>query len=494
MGCNRSRKCSSWNVNGHARLVAIFASRNARAICGDVFRTLLLSNMLPHAIHWCYRGCDHNCRVSSVETVQMKQMLTICPSFLAAVLTFPGHAVAEAPPAVELRRPTAITMDELSSRSSEGVSVVEVSDYVFGGYRGPFPSPPCADLNPKKALVIFWKDFSFRFVFAHEGSYCPWFEFPSGAAACYQFFEGNDGWAELFNQWGRQERNSFVDVIESGPKRVWVRWTYFGVNMEAGQPAYRATEDFWAYPNGLILRRQTYRTLLPGQHHGYAREPIELIGMCPVGQRWIDVLRKEPTSEERHALSVLDIFTSNRYDVYWRPKPDSVWDSTHRRTGCTWEALDDAAGVALVLPLKDGSPFCVFGDASGFRHDYTRIKEHTHPDTGGTGWGSQCWDHWPIGWLNSQAHVVDADSLKQYPNHFSPVGMDFFNLPNELEEQGIYYSMHGVGSDDMEAIRQLARQWLEQGTSTLVGPDSIADLPAPAARNTKLPAGRTGPG
>ncbi|MFN8006690.1 MAG: hypothetical protein U0V70_06670 [Terriglobia bacterium] len=100
-------------------------------------------------------------------------------------------------------------------------------------------------------------------VFAHEGSYCPWFEFPSGAGFCYQFFEGNEGWAELFNDWGRKDRNSFVDILESGPSRVWLRWTYFGVNMKNGEPAYRGTEDFWAYPNGLILRRQTYESLIP---------------------------------------------------------------------------------------------------------------------------------------------------------------------------------------------------------------------------------------
>ena len=178
----------------------------------------------------------------------------------AAVLWCASASSAEIPFPPKLTRPAAITMAELATRKSDGVSVVEVSDYVFGNYQGQLPSPPCADLNPKKAVIIFWKEFPFRFVFAHEGSYCPWFEFPSGAGVCYQFFEGNHGWAELFNQWGRQERNSFVDIIEAGPKRVWVRWTYFGVNAEAGQPAYRATEDFWAHPNGLVMRRQTYRT------------------------------------------------------------------------------------------------------------------------------------------------------------------------------------------------------------------------------------------
>jgi len=376
-----------------------------------------------------------------------------------------------------LAKPRAVTMAEMDQMKKEGVSAVEVSDYVFGNYQGKFPSPPHADLNPKKAFVIFWKDFPFRFVFSHEGSYCPWFEFPSGAAACYQFFEGNDGWAELFNDWGRQERNSFVDILERGPKRVWIRWTYFGVNLRTGQPAYRATDDFWAYPNGLVLRRQMYQTLIPKQHIGYTREPIELIGMCPVGQRWFDVLKKDPASEERHALAVLDAYSDKRYDVFWKPKPGTLWDSTHRRAGCRWEELDDSAGVALILPMAEGSPFCIFGDASGFRHDYTRIKEHTHKDTGGIGWGSSCWDHWPIGWQNSQGHVVDENSLKLYPNHFSPAGMDFFALSNRASEQGIYYSIHGVGSENLEAIRNVAREWLDKGQTGIAHPDSGADLP-----------------
>ena len=50
-----------------------------------------------------------------------------------------------------------------------------------------------------------------------------------------------------------------------------------------------------------------------------------------------------------------------------------------------------------------------------------------------------------------------------------------------MEEQGIYYSLCGVGGDDLEAIRTVARRWLEKGTAGIVEPGSIADLPAPAA-------------
>ena len=179
----------------------------------------------------------------------MRSLIVLCALLSGVLPVRPAASGADWPLPPQLTRPAPITMAELAKCKTDDVAVVEVSDYVFGNYRGKFVSPPSADLNPKKAFIIVWKDFPFRFVFSHEASYCPWFELPGGAGVSYQFFEGNLGWAELFNQWGRQEQNSFVDIVEPGPHRVWVRWTYFGVNVDTGQRAYRATEDFWAYPN-----------------------------------------------------------------------------------------------------------------------------------------------------------------------------------------------------------------------------------------------------
>jgi len=141
--------------------------------------------------------------------------------------------------------------------------------------------------------------------------------------------------------------------------------------------------------------------------------------------------------------------------------------------------VDDAKGVALVLPLKAGAAFCIFGDASGYRHDYTRIKGHTFPETGRKS-GAQ-----PAGPLADRvAQQPGAQSGRKiaalYPNCFAPMGMDFFALPNEVEEQGIYYSLYGVGGNDLETIRTVARLWLEKGTAAIVRPENIADLPAPA--------------
>jgi hypothetical protein len=369
-----------------------------------------------------------------------------------------------------------------SDEKSADVSIKEVSDYVFGGYEGEFPSPPHADNNPKRAFIVSWKNFPFRFVFAHEGSYCPWFEFPSGAGHCYQFFEGNDGWAELFNNFGRQETNSFVEVLERGPKQVHVRWTYFGVNQVAGARAYRATEDFWAFPNGHVLRRQSFVSLMPGDHRGYAREPIEMIGMCPKGKLAFDILRRDPKTGDTHALAVLDAFSTNRYDVFWQRNTNTLYKSTPRRAGSAWKTLDDSRGVALITPLSEGAAFCVFGDAGGFRSDVTRIKEHAFGDTGGQEWVSLCWDHWPIGWLNSQGNEVNADSLKKYPNHFSPVGMDFFALPNEQVERRDFYSLIGVGGNDLETVRIVARSWLNLGEKEINNLEKVRSLPPTAGK------------
>ncbi len=395
---------------------------------------------------------------------------------LLAVSLFTGNNNSSAAPS-PLLKPQPVTMAELARVKSGGVSVVEVSDYIFGGYQGELPSPPHADLNPKKAFVVRWEKFPFRFVFAHEGSYCPWFEFPSGAGLCYQFFEGNDGWAELFNDWGRKEQNSFVQIIEPGPRRVWVRWTYFGVNQTNGARAFCATEDFWAYPNGHVLRRQSFESLIPGENKGYAREPIEMIGLCPVGKLWFDVLRPQPDTSESHALAVLDAFSNNRYDVFWQRKPDTLFKAIPRRTGCDWKVLDDSPGVALIVPMREGAPFCVFGDASGFGHEFTRLKEHSFKDTGGWNWNSHSWDHWPIGWLNSQANDVNERTLQTYPNHFSPAGMDFWALPNEQVERRVFYSLIGVGGKDLEKVRRVARQWLKQGAAGIAMRDSGAGLP-----------------
>jgi hypothetical protein len=145
-------------------------------------------------------------------------------------------------------KPDPITMETLNGKAIQGVEAYEVTDYAPGHYREKIPNTkPHADHNPHKAVIIKWEDYPGQmFVFNHEASYTPWMKLPGGLGLCNQFFEGNDGYAELFNENGRKERNSFVDIIRSGPDESWIRWNYFDVNvMSDSLPALRGTEDYF---------------------------------------------------------------------------------------------------------------------------------------------------------------------------------------------------------------------------------------------------------
>ncbi len=202
-----------------------------------------------------------------------------------------------------------------ATAAAQSVSVKEVHDYSPGKYPGALkPSPPHADLNPHRALVIQWPGLSQEFVFSHEVSYCPYIELPSGAAMSNQFFEGNLGEAELMNSLGRKEKNSFVDVIEATDERVWVRWDYFAVNMhDDTQPRLRGIEDYFAHANGLILRRASYISMMPSEVIGYGTTPVELFGIAPQGVELSKFLTRDPIQGDCLAMMVMkaDIVAQN---------------------------------------------------------------------------------------------------------------------------------------------------------------------------------------
>ena len=301
----------------------------------------------------------------------------------------------------------------------------------------------------------------------------------------------------------RRERNTFVDIIEAGPSRVWVRWSYICVNKKTGEAAFRGVEDFVAYPNGLVWRRQEQKSLMPERVEGYSFENIEIIPMFPVGKTWKDTFR--PTPQGLHAAAVLDAFSSKRYDVFWAPPADIFKDKaqTSRAGAGSIQDLESTAGYALVMPFTDALPFIIVGDAGGFAHANTKILDHSFPDGGGWNWKSSFWCHWPIGWLNSQTLATTAETLLKYPSHSAPLGLRWvrsdapFDTPKAayennvnlpfLKEAGrrIFYSVAGVGQD-FEAVRGLARRWLSRGPNQVSRPESIANLPGAAVRRPAM--------
>ena len=409
---------------------------------------------------------------------------------LALIAVSSAAATAQDRTTADYQKPAAVTLAELGKRSIPGMAAVEVNDYAPGHYQGALtPSPPHADLNARKAVVVRWSGRPERFIFSHEASYCPLLELPSGAAMCNQFFEGNLGDAELFNNPGRKERNSYVDIIENGPGRVWVRWTYLCVNMtDDTKPRLRGTEDYFAYPNGLVLREASYESLMPNDIVGYSTQPVELFGVAPVGSMIHDLFPTDPTLGDWRTHTVLDLYGGKRYDIYWNEKGGV------RRAGndALLAEIGRSRGCALVLPFKEKLCFAILGPASGFPAEKTQLVDHCTPGAeGGCGWGTGLWDHWPIGWLNSQTSLWKPGSPYAYSfgsigQFFVPKGKriktfstDYPEMCRDMElnrwtERRRFYVLLGAANDEAE-VRRIGRKWLDQGVRC-TRPESVGRL------------------
>ncbi len=424
----------------------------------------------------------------------MKIILTAVICSLAGVMS----AFAGGDPDPIFKKPEPVTMAGLAGEGPAAVSAREVTDYAPGRYAGALtPSPPHADMNPRKAVIVRWKDHPHRLVFSHEASYCPLLELPNGAGMCSQFFEGNiqgepanhRGSAELFNINGRKERNSFVDVIQDGSERVWVRWNYFAVNKDDDTgPRLRGTEDYFAYPNGLVLRRLTYETLMPDSHFAYSQQPVELFGVAPVGKLISDLFRRDGEHGDYLTLAAIDVYSDLQYEIYWGERGEV------RRRGddATLSAISESRGRALVMPFRDRLLFMVFGDASGFPAGRSDLVDHCTPGVkSGCEWGQGIWDHWPIGWLNSQASNWKPGSPYSYSfgsigQFFIPEGKrytsfvkDYFGNARNMDlnrwtANRVFYVLLGTAGDWRE-IRRIGANWLDKGNAC-AQPESLIGL------------------
>jgi len=255
----------------------------------------------------------------------------------------------------------------------------------------------------------------------------------------------------------------------------------------------RGTEDYVAYPNGLMWRRLTYETMLPDKAEGYSWQPIDYFAVAPNGSEWKDLFPRNPEHGDFNVATALDAFGDKRYEIFWDDK------GKPRRNGTADLLLEisHSRGLAMVMPSKDGCLFTILGNDSGFPSEKSQVVDHSFNDTGGWGWGAIRWNHWPVGWLNAQAN--DYKPEQGYPYHFGPMshymvnkpmknvaGLDFadpksdfhretFDMDlNRWSERHVYYTLTGVGQS-VEGVRKLARRWLEQGHGC-AKPESIAEL------------------
>ncbi len=453
--------------------------------------------------------------MSSKTRTRRKFLKTVTTGFAAsAVIQLPEARAAMLPqtanpkkatdetgcgpdPIIEM--PAPITVAELASMKVQAVKAVEVSDYMFGNYKGTLvPSPPHADLNPEKAIIVVWEGKPYKFVFWHEASYCPFILLPSGAGPDFQFWESNFG-GELFNQYGRMERHSFVDIIESGPERVWVRWTYLDVDEKGNPPVLRGTDDFVSYSNGIIWRRQTYQTFYPDRHEAQCASPLDFFTAIPAGVHYSDLQPKDAKHGDYLVGAFVDAYSDKQYNVYWDKSDKPGWSGPYyaRRTGAEWFLdIERSRGKAAVQTFRDGLAYCAFGDASGYLADRTQLWDNSHPDTSPCDWGNAKMIHWPIGWINSGGVIGSNTDIMTYPYHIDTLSMCFVTKPfpmnaaarswdnikkdwaNREQERWVggrvFYCLHGV-EQDFQTIRKVSRRWLDKGANC-ARPDSVKDL------------------
>ncbi|MBU0975299.1 MAG: family 16 glycoside hydrolase [Patescibacteria group bacterium] len=312
------------------------------------------------------------------------------------------------------------------------VKVEEKDDYSIGGYNEPL----FADNNPKRALVISWPNKEYQFVFWHEASYVPYWEFPDGSGANYQFFEGANGSGELFNEFGRKDENSNVEIVSSNSKLVILKWFYYDVNKDSGERVGYAEEFYYFFPNGLVLREMELKW-------GYSFEPMELMVINPPGTYWWNEMVKE--GDNYHMSVSMDI-TGYKVRDYWAKRTDNINDSDFWATGATEQEIENADGVMFrTLLANHKDPYVMYGNKSF-------VEKGDIQEIGG--WGYPHFVHWPIGWLNSEWKKGTPEEIATYPNHVSMLGTN-------VQGNGPYYWLIGVSDEANENIAEIGRNWLE---------------------------------
>lgn len=311
------------------------------------------------------------------------------------------------------------------------VFVTESSNYSIPGYTGAL----YADNNPKRAIIVSWAGREQRFVFWHEASYVPYWEFPDGTGANYQFFEGAHGSGELFNVYGRMDANSNVEIIQNDDKLVILKWWYYDVNKESGDRVGYAEEYFYCFPNGLVLREQELQW-------GDSFEPMEIMNINPPGTYWWDNV---PISGDKYHMSTaIDMYTNGARE-YYAKRTNDINKAENLVEGVGEGEIEKAMGVLMRSYLNaHQDPFIMYGNNSFIQHG--DIKELGN-------WGYPHFVHWPIGWLNSEWKKGSDAEIAKYPSHTSILGTN-------MEGNGPYFWLLGVSDSNNSELTEIGKEWL----------------------------------
>jgi len=337
-----------------------------------------------------------------------------------------------------------------ASTTSEVYATID-ENYRFGDYTGLLtPSPPHADNNPARAVVVTWNDKPYKFVFWHEAAYTPFWELSDGSGLTCQYFEGEgDTEGDLWCPHGRKESVSNVALLENGPNRVHVRWWY-------NPGSVTAQEDYYFYPNGLCWRKMK----VVG---GESNECFEMMIMNRVGDYYRDNV-PGPENGIYKLVTMLDVYSFKKRE-YWDDKS---------KTGASKSEIEDAAAKVFRVHLNDLDPFAIYGDGiTAFIGTDDKIVEI---------WDSWAYKHhftcWPIGWSWSTS---EDGGFGTYPSVVCPIGLDSARYSHAGDSPMVW--LFGVSDAPDDELRELAKAFVES-PDVMTNPDVVKDLPYGPQDNT----------
>lgn len=335
----------------------------------------------------------------------------------------------------------------ISGKEAGGSEVYATIDenYTYGNYSGPFtPSPPHADNNPQRAVVVSWNDKDYKFVFWHEASYTPFWVLSDGTGLTYQYFEGEgDKSGDLWCANGRKEKYSHVMIVENGPERVWVRWEY-------SYFAMHGVEDYVFYPNGLCWRKMQ---LLDG----IANEVFEMMILNPVGEWYWD--NCSGAGNNVKLVTILDAYSTKRRREYY---------DNRSKSGVSKSEIVASQAVVFRCHLNELNPFAIWGKNTAFTGYGFRIIEIWDR------WAYKAhFTHWPVGWVDNTS---STSGFGTYPTTVCPIGVDA-NKYITKKDLGLVMLL-GVSDAPDNDLRILARKFNEAPDVT-TNPDVVRDLLTP---------------
>lgn len=256
-----------------------------------------------------------------------------------------------------------------------------------------------------------------RFVFWRGSSYIPFWAGLHNTGFSYEWAETTpppDGFVDSVEPLMDKElRYGRVEIVESTPSRVHVRWTYQSTDFMYKVWGDAAAEDFYFYPDGFGTRTLTLKSL-PGADY----ELSEFIVLTPQSAYPLDVLPKNLAdmiyldgSKEEISFPYLkkpgseDNFFANKIENS-RKIPIVYRLRTHK---------DDAATAIYFYPGDLTMPI-----AYAAFHDRGYLVTPAY-------WGS----HWPLGRGTSTGRTID-DRIYSNPGHNSLLTWGMGNRPVPL--------------------------------------------------------------